>query len=135
MKLTEIKMIQENLNVLKSSLCRTQCLFNADFRDPGQLLLRTLSQSFADVEQYFFNLAQSTADADRAAAELLAGILKDAKLLMDYSFTEELESYCDERSLDKNQDVDFLVMKAFHDPNQDHIFCTIARLYSDLPHG
>jgi hypothetical protein len=133
MELADIKMIQENLNVIKSGICRTQCLFRSDFRDPAQELLRVLSQSFANVEQHFFNLAQSTKDAAANEAELLAGTLADAKLLMDYSFTEELESYCAVRNLDPNQDVDFLVMKAFHDKDQDHIFCTIARLYSDLP--
>ena len=76
MKRETIKQMQEQLAVAKTAQCRLQMLFREALQDPGNEILRTMSQSISDMEQYLLNALQKDSDGWLTMREDVRFLLK-----------------------------------------------------------
>ena len=71
-----IKQMQEQIGVARSAQCRISNLFRSDLKDPAYEILRRMSQSISDMEQYLLNAEQADSDGHLSDAAIIRFYLK-----------------------------------------------------------
>jgi hypothetical protein len=120
-------MIQEQLDVAKSAIYRVQMLMREECEP-----LRVLVQAHSNVENFVSNKEFEVRNHEFDKARWDKEFKAEVKKLMAFAFPDEMVSYLEMRRLPLSTSVPEAVMKAFHDPNQNHVFCILARIYTDI---